>query len=113
MSHLGTVMELDEGQQSDVELLLSRRTFGLFHEPGVGKTPPAIIAASQKTPALITIPAYLIPQWVDAINTWLPSATIANTNVDGREAKLSALLNGPRCDFTLASYHLWAANPPY
>ena len=100
------MLELDADQTADVQRMLDAGRFGLFHEQGVGKTPPAIIAASAMLPALITVPAYLIPQWEKRIKQWVPGATVSCVNGDGFEARNKQLLAG--ADFTLISYNTWA-----
>jgi SNF2 family DNA or RNA helicase len=101
------MLELDADQVADVERMLSGNyRFGLFHEMGVGKTPPAIKAASQRLPALLTVPAYLMPQWEKRINEWVPGATVSCVNGDGHANRTAQLTIG--ADFTLVSYNLWA-----
>jgi SNF2 family DNA or RNA helicase len=105
------VPELDADQKGDVELLLTHKTWGLFHDVGVGKTPPAVVAATQRLPVLITCPAYLIPQWEHFIREWAPGHSIAAANGDGRKAREAAFAQ--EADFVLTSYNNWNANPPY
>jgi SNF2 family DNA or RNA helicase len=83
---------------------------------GVGKTPILSVAAGRridevKKPALVTAPAYLLPQWRDFIHEWVPGATVAIANGDGRVARNAAFDAG--ADFVLSSYHNWTARPEY
>jgi SNF2 family DNA or RNA helicase len=98
--------KLDEAQEGDVQTLLANPRWGLFHEQGVGKTPPAIVAAS-RTPGrkLLTVPAYLIPQWEGFINAWVPGATVARMDGDGRKPRMAALHSD--AEYVLTSYHNW------
>jgi hypothetical protein len=98
--------ELDPDQQSDVERMLGNHTWGLFHEQGVGKTPPALVAAGKRLPALITIPAYLGTQWARRCTEWLPGATVQLVNGDGHALRTEQLTSG--ADVTLVSYNTWA-----
>jgi len=97
--------ELDPDQVNDVELLLNNPRWGLFHEQGVGKTPPAIVAAT-RVPGrkLITVPAYLIPQWEDYLRVWAPGCTVAR--MDGERSARTAALKSDS-EFVLSSYHNW------
>jgi len=104
-------VKLDDAQQQDVENLLSHKRWMLLHDMGVGKTPPAVVAASQRTPCLVTVPAYLIPQWEEYIKTWAPGKTFASMNEDGFEKRNAALHRG--ADFIFTSYHNWAAQKRY
>lgn len=70
-----------------------------------------MVAGTFKTPCLVTVPAYLIPQWEKFINEWAPECTVAKMNGDGRNARQGAL--DLEADFTLTSYHNWVARPPY
>lgn len=104
---------LDDYQEVAVEHLLANSKYGLFDEQGVGKTPPTLVAlrhkleASPGGPALITVPAYLIPNWMQEIHRWIPGATIATADGEGKAARTKAF--EANVDIVLTSYHNWAA----
>lgn len=105
------IFELDPAQKQDVDDMLAHKRWMLLHEPGVGKTPPAVVAATLKLPCLVTVPAYLIPQWEEYIKNWSPGSTIASMNENGFDARNEALHSD--ADFVLTSYHNWAAPKKY
>jgi superfamily II DNA or RNA helicase len=106
------VPELDDSQKDDVEQMLDSGRWGLFHEMGVGKTPPAIVAASQRLPALAVVPAYLHTQWREFIQTWAPGASIADVVAQEERTKREQVLQ-TGADFTIVSYHMWASPKPF
>lgn len=95
---------LDDGQKQDVDLLVSHDRWGLFNETGTGKSYPAIEAALQNLPALLTVPAYLIPQWTRYVEQYAPGTTVRV--IDGRPVDKNEKLLTP-ADFTLVSYATW------
>lgn len=106
---------LDDYQITSFEYLKSREFACLFDEPGVGKTGPAIMAAFAKVantsrdPALITCPAYLIPNWEQEIRDFLgPSVKIARADGLGPKARSEALDSDVH--FILTSYNNWASS---
>jgi SNF2-related domain len=101
------VVTLDQYQLAARDRLLAANEFGLFDEAGYGKSHPAIIAALEKpAPRLVTMPAYLIPQFAGLIRMVDPNISISTTLGDGKAAKTAALeANG---DFVLASYNTWS-----
>jgi SNF2 family DNA or RNA helicase len=106
------VKTLDDYQDVSRDFLLQGGlTVGLFDEQGVGKTPPAIIAAGKRIDltnrrALVTGPAYLLPQWAQAIHEFLPGATTQIINADGITERTKQF--NTSADFILTSYHNWA-----
>jgi SNF2 family DNA or RNA helicase len=110
---------LDDYQFESRDFLLSHNFRCLFDEPGVGKTGPSIMAgwhALQKdnhedggsyNSVLITVPAYLIPNWKKEIHAFLPMATVVSADGAGSESRSEALSSG--ADFVLTSYHNWGA----
>jgi SNF2 family DNA or RNA helicase len=100
------VFTLDDYQVVASDEMRSRRTFGLFDEAGVGKTHPAVVAALEfPAPRLVTLPAYLIPQFEGMIKQVDGNLTTATTLGDGPDAKHAALQ--ANVDFVLSSYNTW------
>lgn len=95
---------------------LAKRSFGcLFDLPGVGKTPPTIVAAADVVErtghtALITAPAYLLDNWEIEIGRFAPGATVVKANGTGYEARQNAFET--EADFILTSYNNWSATWP-
>jgi SNF2 family DNA or RNA helicase len=94
------------------DFLLDRQVAGLFDVPGVGKTPPTIVAAAEKVaetdrPSLVTAPAYLLPNWEVEISRFAPFARVLRADGAGRRAR-SAAFDGD-ADFILTSYNNWSA----
>jgi SNF2-related domain/Helicase conserved C-terminal domain len=112
------VAVLDEDQEKEVQLLLDHTRWGLFNEQGVGKTPPVIRAVAHRIhetnlPALITVPAYLIPQWVGEIRRFAPGVPVWTMDGDGWGNRTTALQMGVHDKaIVLTSYHNWTAKPP-
>lgn len=112
---------LDDYQLESRDFLTGRNFAGLFDEPGVGKTGPAIIAGWHKlqqdneydggpyNTVLITCPAYLIGNWVREIRDFLPMATVATANGNGATERKEALSRFP-VDFVITSYNNWSAS---
>jgi SNF2 family DNA or RNA helicase len=91
--------------------LLDHQRAGLFDEMGVGKTAPAIVAAAElaadtNKPALITVPAYLIPNWFREIERFAPGVKAVAADGDGAQARHEAFQSN--ADLILTSYHNWA-----
>lgn len=108
-------VELSDYQITSRDFLLSREFAGLFDVPGVGKTPPTIVAASEmvsktKRPALVTAPAYLLDNWEWEISRFAPGARVVKANGKGFEARQEALETS--ADFILTSYNNWSATWP-
>lgn len=108
--------ELSDYQLPSRDWLLSHDFAGLFDSPGVGKTPPTIVAAADKVtdtgkPALITCPAYLIDNWELEISRFAPGARVVKANGSGYEARITAL-DDTGADFILTSYNNWSATWP-
>lgn len=107
--------ELSDYQEISRDFLLAGEFRGLFDSPGVGKTPPTVVAAAEKisetsNSALITAPAYLLDNWEIEINRFAPGATVFKANGTGYEARLEAL--DSHADFVLTSYNNWSATWP-
>ena len=107
--------ELSDYQLVSRDFLLGREFGCLFDSPGVGKTPPTIVAAADKVtdtgrPALITAPAYLLDNWEYEISRFAPGARVVKANGTGYEARLEALDSS--ADFILTSYNNWSATWP-
>jgi len=99
---------LDPYQEEAVEAFLKANTWGLFDEQGVGKTPPAIVAAMELPgPRLITAPAYLLPSWERKIRMFAPNATVSSTYRSEGWEQRTAALSAP-ADFVLTSYNTWS-----
>ena len=106
------MLHLDDYQETAREFLSSRKFALLADAPGVGKTAPSIVAAYERVqdtglPALITVPAYLVPNWEYEISRFAPYATVAAANQPGRASRAEAL--GADADFILTSYNNWSA----
>jgi len=109
------VATLDEDQLAEVDTLLTHNRWGLWNEQGVGKTPVILKAVEAQVkrvhlPALITVPAYLIPQWVRAFEKFGIDLSVATMDGDGYPARMQALQSG--ADVILTSYHNWTAKAP-
>jgi SNF2 family DNA or RNA helicase len=107
--------ELSDYQVTSRDFLAGRTFAGLFDEPGVGKTPPTIVAAADLVadtgrPALITAPAYLLDNWEIEIGRFAPGATVVKANGTGFEARQNAFET--KADFILTSYNNWSATWP-
>lgn len=105
---------IDDYQEVAFDFLLEEgKTLRLLSdEPGVGKTGPAIMAAWESLTvgaptALITCPAYLIPNWEKEIHDFLPMARVLRADGNGYKARYDALQGD--ADFVLTSYNNWAA----
>jgi superfamily II DNA or RNA helicase len=104
-------VELSSGQRIAVDRCLASPTFGVFDVPGAGKTAIAINAIGEldRYPALITLPAHLIPQWRDELIAWgVPPEEIAAAPRGCGPAKRLAALTGD-CAIALVSYNTWAS----
>lgn len=106
------MLHLDDYQEISRAFLLARKFALLADEPGVGKTAPTIVAAHEQVqatrlPALVTAPAYLLPNWEWEIGRFAPGATVAAANGTGRQSREEAL--GADADFILTSYNNWSA----
>jgi SNF2 family DNA or RNA helicase len=107
-----TDVELSDYQITSRDFLAERTFAGLFDVPGVGKTPPTIVAAADKVtdtglPALVTAPAYLLDNWEYEIGRFAPGAKVIKANGTGYEARQNALETD--ADFILTSYNNWSA----
>jgi superfamily II DNA or RNA helicase len=113
-----TMLVLDEEQAKEVDCLLDNSRWGLFNDMGVGKTLVAVRAIERRVretglPALVTVPAYLIPQWLDGksgFHRQAPGLKVAAMDGDGHAARTDALNSG--ADVILTSYHNWTAKAP-
>ncbi len=108
--------ELSDYQITSRDFLVDRTFAGLWDEPGVGKTPPTIVAAADlvertKKPVIVTCPAYLIDNWEIEISRFAQGARVAKANGSGYEARLTAL-DDSSADFILTSYNNWSATWP-
>jgi SNF2 family DNA or RNA helicase len=106
---------LSDYQDTSRTFLVERTFAGLFDVPGVGKTPPTVVAAADKVtdtgrPAVITAPAYLLDNWEVEISRFAPGAKVIKANGSGYEARLTALDSD--ADFILTSYNNWSATWP-
>lgn len=113
---LNSGLELSDYQLVSRDFLATRSFAGLFDVPGVGKTPPTIVAAAEKVadtgkPALVTAPAYLLDNWEYEISRFAPGARVVKANGKGYEARLEAL-DSSGADFILTSYNNWSATWP-
>lgn len=95
--------ELRDYQVEDVELLLSHKRFALWHEPGVGKTLPAMHAASHHKPILIACPGYIVPQWAEEIAEAFPHDTIVQCVGPTEARQVAALIPA---DWTIANLEM-------
>lgn len=105
-------LHLDDYQEVSRDFLLSRSFAGLFDSPGVGKTPPTIVAAHEKiretgNPCVVTAPAYLLPNWAYEIERFAPGSRVELANGSGPSIRKAAL--GSDSDFILTSYNNWSA----
>lgn len=104
-------MELSSTQLKAVRLFVGNPTFGCFDVPGAGKTAVAINAIEQldRYPALITLPAHLIPQWKGELEAWgvPPEEIAAAPRGCGPKKRLDAL-TGDRA-ISLVSYNTWSS----
>ena len=106
------MFELSDYQLVSRDFLAERTFAGLFDVPGVGKTPPTIVAAADRVadtgrPALVTAPAYLLDNWEYEIGRFAPGAKVIKANGKGYEARQDAFETG--ADFVLTSYNNWSA----
>jgi SNF2 family DNA or RNA helicase len=109
------LFELSDYQLVSRDFLAERTFAGLFDVPGVGKTPPTIVAAADRVadtgrPALVTAPAYLLDNWEYEIGRFAPGAKVVKANGKGYEARQDAFETG--ADFVLTSYNNWSATWP-
>ena len=107
--------ELSDYQITSRDFLAERAFAGLFDVPGVGKTPPTVVAAADRVadtgrPALVTAPAYLLDNWEVEIGRFAPGAKVIKANGKGNEARQEALESD--ADFILTSYNNWSATWP-
>jgi len=107
------LIELDDYQEVAVRYLKDEpgETKFLFDEYGVGKTFPAIRAAwhvayGTGRRILVTAPAYLLPQWKEAILAMYPTAVVQIVDADGIAARTEQFR--ATAHFVLTSYHNWA-----
>lgn len=104
--------ELSDYQHVSRDYLLGREVAGLFDAPGVGKTPPTIVAGAEKgaessRPVLVTAPAYLLDNWEYEISRFAPGSRVVKANGNGAAARHEALATD--ADFVLTSYNNWSA----
>lgn len=109
------LFELSDYQITSRDFLAERAFACLFDVPGVGKTPPTIVAAAEKAvetskPVLVTAPAYLLDNWEWEIGRFAPGATVVKANGTGFEARQNAFETN--ADFILTSYNNWSATWP-
>jgi len=107
-------IELGPYQEEARKVLLANPRYGLFDEQGVGKTFPALAAAKEAVPKgtkLLTVPAYIIPDWEKAILQLFPHDTIACAAGDVSANVKQAALEST-ADWVLISYNMWANNYP-
>jgi superfamily II DNA or RNA helicase len=99
----------DPHQEKAIELFLANKTFGCFDVPGSGKTAVGINALDRlgRSPALVTAPAHLVPQWRDQFIAWgFPPEEIAYTPRGcGPRERLEALYSDAA--ITVVSYEMW------
>lgn len=98
---------LSDYQEISVAKLVNNDFWCLFDAPGVGKTPPTLVAAWQKVretgyPALIIAPAYLVNNWVREARVWVPEARLSVVE-GGTEDRRDALCAD--ADLIICSYH--------
>jgi SNF2 family DNA or RNA helicase len=102
----------DPHQTRAIEHFLGNTTFGCFDVAGAGKTAVAINAhlRLERFPALITVPAHLVAQWVDQLQLWgVPEDEIAATpRGSGPVERIEALFAGKA--FTVVSYEMWTTD---
>jgi hypothetical protein len=85
---------------------------------GVGKTPVIVKAVTTRMketglPALVTVPAYLIPQWIGEVQKFAPGTRVFTMDADGWDKRNTALQTGAMAGaLILTSYHNWTAKPP-
>lgn len=105
-------MKVDAHQERAIERFVDSTTFGCFDVPGSGKTAIAINAHLQldRFPALITVPAHLVPQWSDQLQLWgVPESEISTTpRGSGPVERIEALFAGTA--FTVVSYEMWTTD---
>lgn len=102
-------MELDDYQEVARDFLASRTFACLWDSPGVGKTAPAIAAASARDngPILVTAPAYLLPNWEYEIGRFDSGAKVVRADGAGFAARSEALTED--ANYVLTSYNNWSA----
>lgn len=106
------MLHLDDYQEVAYDFLLDRIFALLADAPGVGKTAPTIRAAYARSlatglPALVTAPAYLLPNWEREIGNFARGATVESANGSGRVSRAEALWSDAH--FVLTSYNNWSA----
>jgi len=105
-------LPLSDYQEISKAFLLDREFAGLFDAPGVGKTPPSILAGYERrlesgNPVLVTAPAYLLDNWEYEIGRFVPVARVAKANGSGAVARREVL--EADFDFILTSYNNWSS----
>jgi SNF2 family DNA or RNA helicase len=104
-------MKLSNYQVEAVQKFLANPTFADFDVPGAGKTAVAANAISEydRYPAVITMPAHLIPQWVDELVRWgVPEDEIAACPRGTKPAeRIDALTSNAA--IKLVSYNAWTS----
>jgi SNF2 family DNA or RNA helicase len=104
-------MHLSPYQVEAVNRFLENPVFADYDVPGAGKTAVAANAISEldRYPALITVPAHLVPQWQDELIRWgVPEDEIAACPRGTKPAERKFALQGTRA-ITLVSYNSWAS----
>jgi len=101
---------LDEFQVESRAYLRDRNIAWLFDEPGYGKTHPTIFAGHDRyiegRPNLLTVPAYLIPNWIREIQRSFPDAKVVAANGDDKDSRHAAFDSDAH--FILTSYNNWS-----
>jgi SNF2 family DNA or RNA helicase len=104
-------VELSETQRIAVDRCIASPTYGVFDVPGAGKTAIAInaIGLLERYPALITLPAHLIPQWQGELIAWgvPPEEIAAAPRGCGPKKRLDVLASSRA--ISLVSYNTWAS----
>lgn len=105
-------MKLDPHQVKAVDRFTANTTYGCFDVPGSGKTAVAINAHLRldRFPALITVPAHLVLQWVDQLQLWgVPETEISATPRGSNPVdRIEALFAGTA--FSVVSYEMWTTD---
>jgi SNF2 family DNA or RNA helicase len=106
------MIELADYQIEARDALLANRKWGLFDEQGVGKTFPLIAAAWELDvqQRLVTVPAYLIPNWEREIRRYCgPDVEIAIAVGEPHQRHRALTSLAP---WVLTSYHNWSNFQP-
>jgi hypothetical protein len=110
----GEALRLSPEQVTAIDLFLANETFACFDPPGAGKTAVAInaIVSHGEFPALVTMPAHLVPQWKLQLELWgVPAEEIAAAPRGcGPTTRMDALTGN--CAIALVSYNSWS-DPKY